>query len=137
MTTNLTPAGPGTAADRELMAAARLMLQRMGVDPADLMTDPAERPPVPTFDVNIPEVEKAISPATATATAYSSYWNRILANGPRTLLAATATEIKQFGEEIKTTAPPLPHVSHAAAGAPPRTSSPPFDTSTATPRTTD
>jgi integrase len=105
MTTNLTPAGPGTTADRELMAAARMMLQRMGVDPADLMTNPADRPPVPTFDAYIPEVEKAVSPGTAKT--YGSYWNRIRAKwGPRTLLEPTATEIKQFEEEIKANAVP-------------------------------
>jgi integrase/recombinase XerC len=95
VTTNLTPPSPGTAADRELMAAARMMLQRMGVDPADR--------PVPTFDAYIPEVEKAVSPGTAKT--YSSYWNRIQAKwGPRTLLEPTATEIKQFSEEIKANA---------------------------------
>jgi hypothetical protein len=105
MTTNLTPAAAGTTDDRELMAAARMMLQRMGVDPADLMTDPADRPPVPTFDAYIPEVEKAASPGTAKT--YGSYRNRIRAKwGPRTLLEPTATEIKQFEEEIKANAVP-------------------------------
>jgi hypothetical protein len=47
----------------------------MGVDPADLMRDPADRPPVPTFETYIPEVEKAVSPGTAKT--YSSYWKRI------------------------------------------------------------
>jgi hypothetical protein len=50
------------AADRELVAAARVLLQRMGVDPADLMQDPADRPRVPTFDEYIPQVEAAVSP---------------------------------------------------------------------------
>jgi integrase/recombinase XerC len=89
--------------DRELVAAARMMLQRMGVDPADLMTDPADRPPVPTFEDYIPEVEKAVSPGTAKT--YNSYWNRIRAKwGHRSLLDPTPTEIKQFEEEIKANA---------------------------------
>jgi integrase/recombinase XerC len=35
---------------RELVAAARMLLTRMNVDPADLTTRPADRPPIPTFD---------------------------------------------------------------------------------------
>jgi len=92
-----------SGADRELVAAARMLLARMNVDPADLMTDPAERPPVPTFDAYIPQVEDAVS--TGTAKTYSSYWNRIRAKwGSRTLLEPTPTEIKQFAEEIKANA---------------------------------
>jgi integrase/recombinase XerC len=91
------------AADRELVAAARMLLQRMNVDPADLMTDPADRPPVPTFDEYIPQVEGAVSPGTAKT--YGSYWNRIRTKwGTRTLLEPTPTEIKQFAEEIKANA---------------------------------
>lgn len=86
------------AADRELVAA-RVLLQRMGVDPADLMQDPADRPRVPTFEEYIPQVEAAVSPGTAST--YGSYWKRIAAKwGPRTLLEPTATEIKQFEAEI-------------------------------------
>src|SRR5690348_9577903 len=86
--------------DRELVAAARVLLQRMGVNPADLMTDPADRPRVPTFEEYIPEVEAAVSPGTAGT--YGSYWKRIAAKwGPRSLLEPTSTEIQQFKEEIK------------------------------------
>jgi len=67
------------------------------------MADPADRPPVPTFDAYIPEVEKGVSPDTAKT--YGSYWNRIRAKwGPQTSLEPTATEIKQFEEEIKANA---------------------------------
>lgn len=52
-----------------------MMLQRIGVDPADLMTNPADRPPAPTLDAYIPEVEKALTPDTAKT--YSAHWNRI------------------------------------------------------------
>jgi hypothetical protein len=37
-----------------------MLLQRMEVGPGDLVTDPADRPPVPTFTAYIPEVEKAV-----------------------------------------------------------------------------
>jgi integrase/recombinase XerC len=106
MTTHLSdPANnaANAATDRELVAAARMMLQRMGVDPNDLMTDPADQPPAPTFDAYIPQVEKAVSPSTAKT--YGSYWNRIRTKwGTRTLLEPTPTEIKQFAEEIKANA---------------------------------
>src|SRR6476469_6270650 len=91
------------AVDRELVAAAQVLLQRMGVDPADLMKDPADRPRVPTFEEYIPEVEAAVSPGTAGT--YGSYWKRIAAKwGARSLLDPTSTEIEQFKEEIKANA---------------------------------
>jgi len=105
MTTHLNPRAEVVAADSgaaecELVAAARMMLQRMGVAPADLMSDPVERPRVPTFAEYIPLVEEAVS--TGTARTYGSYWNRIRAKwGSRNLLEPTSTEIKQFAEEIK------------------------------------
>lgn len=105
MTTQTTRAttAAASAADRELVAAARVLLQRMGVDPADLMQDPADRPRVPTFDEYIPHVEAAVSPRTAGT--YGSYWKRIAAKGgPRSLLDPTLTEIEQFKEEIKANA---------------------------------
>jgi integrase/recombinase XerC len=102
-TTNTTDAQASGGADRELVAAARMLLARMNVDPADLMTDPADRPPVPTFDEYIPQVEDAVSPGTAKT--YGSYWNRIRVKwGSRSLLEPTPTEIKQFAEEIKANA---------------------------------
>ena len=112
MTTHLTRSATGThgatsaesaAADRELVAAARMMLQRMGVDPGDLMADPVERPAVPTFDEYIPQVEAAVS--VGTAKTYGSYWKRIGTKwGPRSLLEPTPTEVQQFAEEIKANA---------------------------------
>lgn len=99
-----TPSQTGTAAaDRELVAAARVLLQRMGVDPADLMLAPEDRPRVPTFDEYIPLVEAAVSPGTAGT--YGSYWKRIAAKwGPRSLLDPSPTEVEQFREEIKANA---------------------------------
>lgn len=101
MTTNLSQGNP--AADRELVAAARMMLQRMGVNPADLMGDPADRPQVPTFAEYVPEVEAAVSPSTAGT--YGSYWKRIVAKwGTRSLLEPSPTEVEQFVAEIKANA---------------------------------
>ena len=92
-----------TPADLEVVAAARVLLQRMGVDPADLMAQPQQRRPVPTFADYIPIVEAAVSAGTART--YRSYWNRIAAKwGSRTLLEPTPSEISQFREEIKASA---------------------------------
>jgi integrase/recombinase XerC len=102
MTTNLTNQGNATA-DRELVAAARMMLQRMGVDPADIMSDPSSRPQVPTFAEYIPQVAAAVSPGTAGT--YGSYWKRIVAKwGDRSLLEPSPTEVEQFAAEIKANA---------------------------------
>lgn len=100
-TTPTPPAAP--AGDRELIAAARMMLQRMGVDPVDLMLGLADRPRVPTFDEYIPTVEAAVP--SGTARTYGSYWKRIAAKwGSRSLLDPSPTEVEQFREEIKANA---------------------------------
>jgi integrase len=99
-----TPNQTGTAAaDRDVVAAARVLLQRMGVDPADLMLAPEDRPRVPTFDEYIPQVANAVSAGTRRT--YESYWKRISRKwGTRRLLEPTPTEIEQFREEIKSNA---------------------------------
>lgn len=103
MTSQMSTQPDSAPAERELVAAARIMLQRMGVDLADLMRDPADRPRVPTFDEYIPTVEAAVSAGTART--YRSYWKRIAAKwGPRSLHEPTPTEVEQFREEIKTNA---------------------------------
>lgn len=92
-----------SAGEPEVLAAARMLLQRMGVDPADLMTDPIDRPWVPTFNEYIPQVEAAVSPGTAGT--YGSYWKRIATKwGTRSLLEPTPTEVEQFTAEIKANA---------------------------------
>ena len=69
------------ATDREVIAAARVLLARMGVDPADLMRETPDRPRVPTFDEYIPQVADGVSPGTART--YGSYWKRIAAKWGR------------------------------------------------------
>ena len=58
------------------IAAARLLLQKMGIDPADLLQEPAESPQVPTFADYIPRVSQAVSDGTRRV--YRTYWNRIV-----------------------------------------------------------
>ncbi|CRK57091.1 hypothetical protein [Alloactinosynnema sp. L-07] len=87
----------------EVLAAARMLLQRMGVDPSDLMNEPEDRKPVPTFDAYIPVVEAAMKENTARS--YMTYWKRIAAKwGSRTLLEPTPSEIAQLREEIQANA---------------------------------
>lgn len=83
--------------------AARLLLERMGVSPAELLADPAERPPVPVFADYIPRVSDAVSHGTRRV--YSSYWNQILNRwGPRSLAEVTALDISQLAEQTRTSA---------------------------------
>ena len=56
--TSTTPTAAPTAADLE---AARLLLDRLGVSPADLLTATPNRAPAPTFADYIPIVRAAVS----------------------------------------------------------------------------
>jgi integrase/recombinase XerC len=84
----------------ENIAAALLLLKKMGVDPADLLQDPAASPDVPTFADYIPRVSRAVSGGTRRL--YATYWNRVIdAWGPRPITEPSPLEISQFAEEIK------------------------------------
>src|SRR5262245_33793115 len=91
-----TSAGVGQAE----LDAARLMLNRMGISPADLLhgSTPASSP---TFSAYIPIVAHAVSDATRRV--YGSYWNRIIDQwGHRRLDEPTPTDIEQLVEHVKT-----------------------------------
>jgi hypothetical protein len=49
------------------LEAARLLLQRMGISPADLLDVRPSRPPAPTFAEYVPVVAGAVSDGTAGA----------------------------------------------------------------------
>lgn len=88
---------PNGSADLD---AARLILERMGLSPEDLLATPAPKPALPTFAEYIPTVSAAVSEGTRRV--YSSYWNRIVERwGDRHIDELTATEIKQFVEHVK------------------------------------
>lgn len=92
------PDGHPGAAEIE---AARLVLERMGVSPADLLGSTQQRSPAPTFDEYIPKVSSAVTAGTRRV--YSSYWKRIQQHwGHRRLDEPTALEIKQLAEHIRT-----------------------------------
>ncbi len=87
------------------LEAARLLLARLGVNPADLLTDTSattERP-VPTVAEWIPVVTGLVSPSTARA--YRSYWARAQAAwGERRLDEVSASDIRAQAEKAKATA---------------------------------
>ena len=83
--------------------AARLLLARMGISPADLLQGATVRPPAPTFAEYVPIVANTVSDSSRRA--YSSYWKKIVDQwGNRRLDEPTPSEIKQLGEHIRTTA---------------------------------
>ncbi len=99
MTTHAPGTVTATAAELE---AARLVLARMGLSPADLLTAPQVRPPVPTFAEYIPLVSAAVTDGTRRV--YGSYWNRVLDQwGQRRLDEPTPLQIKQLVEHVKAT----------------------------------
>jgi hypothetical protein len=87
--------------------AALVLLERMGLTPADLAAVPQDRPEVPTFAEYVPVVSAAVSAGTRRA--YGSYWNRVLEVwGTRRLDQPTPLEIRQLMIYVKThvVAPP-------------------------------
>ncbi|MET8372471.1 tyrosine-type recombinase/integrase [Micromonospora profundi] len=89
------------AASHAELDAARLLLARMGISPADLLEAAAVRPPSPTFAEYVPVVSAAVT--TGTRRAYGSYWNRVVEHwGQRRLDEPTPSEIEQLAEYVKT-----------------------------------
>jgi integrase/recombinase XerC len=80
--------------------AARLLLSRLGVSPADLLAGAEERIPAPTFAEYIPVVRSAVGDGTRRV--YGSYWNRIVEHwGARRLEEPTPSEVNQLAEHAK------------------------------------
>jgi len=68
-------AQPG-GSQQAVVEAALVLLERMGLSPADLVAAPRDQKAVPTFAEYVPVVSAAVSAGTRRA--YGSYWNRIL-----------------------------------------------------------
>jgi hypothetical protein len=84
-----------------VVEAALVLLERMGLSPADLTAVPQSRKPVPTFSEYVPVVSAAVSAGTRRA--YGSYWNRIVDQwGGRRLDEPTPSEIRQLMVYVKT-----------------------------------
>jgi site-specific recombinase XerD len=89
------------ASQQAVVEAALVLLERMGLTPADLAAIPQPRKPVPTFAEYIPVVSAAVSAGTRRA--YGSYWNRVIEHwGDRRLDEPTPSEIRQLMTYIKT-----------------------------------
>jgi integrase/recombinase XerC len=94
-------AAPGQA----VVDAAMLVLERMGLTPADLLSAPAARPPVPTFAEYIPVVSALVSDGCRRA--YGSYWNRVVDQwGSRGIDEPTPSEIRQLVQHVRATVVP-------------------------------
>jgi hypothetical protein len=93
-------AQPGTS-QQAVVEAALVLLERMGLSPADLTAAPQNRPAVPTFAEYVPVVSAAVTAGTRRA--YGSYWNRIVEHwGGRRLDEPTPSEIRQLMIYVKT-----------------------------------
>ncbi|MGH3409547.1 MAG: tyrosine-type recombinase/integrase [Streptosporangiaceae bacterium] len=84
-----------------VVEAALVLLERMGLTPADLAAVPCDGPEVPTFAEYVPVVAAAVSAGTRRA--YGSYWNRVVDHwGARRLDEPTPSEIRQLMMYVKT-----------------------------------
>jgi integrase/recombinase XerC len=93
-------AQPGTS-QQAVIEAALLLLERMGLSPADLTAAPRNRTVVPTFAEYIPVVSAAVT--SGTRRAYGSYWNRVVEHwGGRRLDEPSPSEIRQLMAYVKT-----------------------------------
>src|SRR5215831_15084926 len=89
------------ASQQAVVEAALVLLERMGLSPADLAAVPQPRTPVPTFAEYVPVVSAAVSGGTRRA--YGSYWNRVVDQwGGRRLDEPTPSEIRQLMVYVKT-----------------------------------
>jgi integrase/recombinase XerC len=87
---------PGQA----VVDAAMLVLERMGLTPADLLAAPATKPAAPTFAEYIPVVSALVSDGCRRA--YGSYWNRVVEQwGSRRIDEPTPSEIRQLVQYIR------------------------------------
>jgi integrase len=92
---------PISPAGRAELDAARLLLARMGISPADLLDVAPARPPAPTFAEYLPVVSAAVGDGTRRV--YGSYWNRILDQwGGRRLDQPTPSDVERLAEHVRT-----------------------------------
>ena len=99
--TAVRPAAPSGESVRADVEAALLVLERMGLSPADLLSVTGGRPAVPTFAEYVPVVAAAVTAGTRRA--YGSYWNRVIEHwGDRRLDEPTPSEIRQLMAYVRT-----------------------------------
>ena len=89
------------ASQQAVVEAALVLLERMGLSPADLAAVPQPRKQVPTFAEYVPVVSAAVSDGTRRA--YGSYWNRVVEHwGSRRLDEPTPSQIRHLMTYVKT-----------------------------------
>jgi len=94
------PDARSAAPGQDVAAAAMLVLERMGLTPADLLAAPAARRPAPTFAEYIPVVSALVSDGCRRA--YGSYWNRVVEQwGSRRIDEPTPSEIRQLVQHVR------------------------------------
>jgi hypothetical protein len=99
--TTANPAAHPGKSQEAVVEAALLLLDRMGLTPADLAAAGAPQREVPTFAQYVPVVSAAVTAGTRRA--YGSYWNRIVEHwGGRRLDEPTPSEIRQLMAYVKT-----------------------------------
>jgi hypothetical protein len=89
------------ASQQAVIEAALVLLERMGLSPADLAAVPQPHKLVPTFAECVPVVSAAVSAGTRRA--HGSYWNRVVEHwGGRRLDEPSPSEIRQLMAYVKT-----------------------------------
>ncbi len=79
-----------------------MLLEKMGINPADLTRASTDSAGVPTFADYIPRVSGAVS--SGARRVYGSYWNRVIQTwGSRPITDVTASDISQLAEQVKAT----------------------------------
>ena len=92
---------PTAAAGPEELEAARLLLARLGVSPADLLGAAKPQREVPTFAAFVPVVAEGVGEGTRRV--YGSYWNRIVeAWGERRLDEPSPSDVQRLVEHVRT-----------------------------------
>src|SRR5712672_2942584 len=99
------PDARSAALGQAVLDAAMLLLERMGLTPADLLAAPAARPAAPTFAEYIPVVSALVSGGCRRA--YRSYWIRVVEQwGSRRIDEPTPSEIRQLVQHVRATVVP-------------------------------
>lgn len=82
------------------IALVNALMAQLNVTPEQLRGEITPPRPIPTFAEYIPQVKTAVTPGTLRA--YSTYWQRILAQwGTRRLNEPTPTEIKELAQQTR------------------------------------
>jgi integrase/recombinase XerC len=86
--------------DQPTLEAARMLLERMGISPSDLVAGAAVRPAAPTFAEYVPVVSVSVSAGLRKA--YGTYWNRAVERwGTRRIDQVSPSEIRTLIADVK------------------------------------